>query len=77
MLGALLTLLILGLLGVVVVGVLLAILSFVVSVTFGIVGFLLFKVAPVLFLGWLVVKVVERSRSRRAIGRPDQKWLDG
>jgi hypothetical protein len=77
MLGALLTLLILGLLGVVVVGVLLAILSFVVSVTFGIVGFLLFKVAPVLFLGWLVVKVVERSRSRRAIGRPGQKWLDG
>jgi hypothetical protein len=77
MLGALLTLLILGLLGVVVVGVLLAILSFVVSVTFGIVGFLLFKVAPLLLIGWVVVKVVERSRSRRAIGRADQKWLDG
>jgi hypothetical protein len=77
MLGALLTLLILGLLGVVVVGVLLAILSFVVSVTFGIVGFLLFKVAPILLIGWVVVKVVERSRSRRAIGRADQKWLDG
>jgi hypothetical protein len=77
MLGALLTLLILGLLGVVVVGVLLAILSFVVSVTFGIVGFLLFKVAPVLLIGWVVVKVFERSRSRRAIARADQKWLDG
>jgi hypothetical protein len=62
---------------VVVVGVLLAILSFVVSVTFGIVGFLLFKVAPLLLIGWVVVKVVERSRSRRAIGRADQKWLDG
>ena len=77
MLGALLTLLILGLLGVVVVGVLLAILSFVVSVTFGIVGFLLFKVAPLLLIGWVVVKVVERSRSRRAIASGDQKWLDG
>lgn len=77
MLGALLTLLILGLLGVVVVGTLLAILSFVVSVTFGIVGFLLFKVAPVLLIGWIVVKVVERSRSHRAIARADRKWLDG
>jgi hypothetical protein len=77
MLGALLTLLILGLLGVVVVGTLLAILSFVVSVTFGIVGFLLFKVAPILLIGWVVVKVVERSRSRRAIARADRKWLDG
>ena len=77
MLGALLTLLILGLLGVVVVGVLLAILSVVVSVAFGIVGFLLFKVAPVLLIGWVVVKLVERSRSRRAIASADRKWLDG
>jgi hypothetical protein len=77
MLSALLTLLVLGVVGVVMVGVIFAILGLVISVTFGIVGFLLFKVAPVLLVGWVVLKLVERSRSsHRQIGRADQKWLD-
>ena len=53
-----------------------AILGAVLSVTFGIVGFLLFKVAPVLVVGWLVLKVVDRSRNRRRISAADQRWLD-
>jgi hypothetical protein len=77
MLGALLTLLVLGVLSIVVIGVIFALIGMVISVTFGIVGFLLFKVAPVLLIGWIIAKVVGRARSRPAIGRSDQKWLDG
>ena len=78
MLSALLTLLVLGVVGVVVVGVVFALLGIFLSVTFGLVGFLLFKVAPVLLVGWVLVKVFERSRGGpRRISPADQKWLDG
>lgn len=77
MLGALLTLLVMGVAGVVAIGVVMALLGVVLSITFGLVGFLLFKVAPLLLLGWVVLKVVERSRGRRQISAADQRWLDG
>ena len=77
MLGALLTFLVLGVLSIVVIGVIFALIGMVISVTFGIVGFLLFKVAPVLLIGWIIAKVVGRGRARPAIARSDQKWLDG
>ena len=77
MLGALLTLLVMGIAGVVAIGVIMALLGMVVSITFGLVGFLLFKVAPLLLLGWVVVKLVGRSRGRAQISAADQRWLDG
>lgn len=77
MLGTLITLLIAGLLGLVAISVVLAIVGALLSVTFGIVGFLLFKVAPILLVGWVVLKLVDRSRGRRAISAADQRWLDG
>ena len=76
MLGALLTLLMVGLVGVVMIGAVMALLGMVISVTFGVVGFLLFKVAPLLLVGWVVMKVVGRARSRPRISQADQKWLD-
>lgn len=76
MLGTLITLLVAGILGLVAISIILAILGFVMSVTFGIVGFLLFKVAPILVVGWIVLKLVDRSRSRREISAADQRWLD-
>jgi hypothetical protein len=76
MLGSLLTLLIVGFLGLVAISVVLSIVGALLSVTFGIVGFLLFKLAPVLLVGWVVLKLVERSRGRRRISASDQRWLD-
>lgn len=79
MLTALLTMLVLGLAGLLAIGVLFAMLGFVLSMTFGLVGLLLFKVAPLLLIGWVVVKLISRSRrpSPRAISAADQRWLDG
>ena len=77
MLGTLITLVVAGILGLIAVSVILAVLGAVLSVTFGIVGFLLFKVAPVLLVGWVVLKLVDKSRGRRRISAADQRWLDG
>jgi uncharacterized membrane protein YccC len=78
MLGTLITLLIAGFVGLIALSVVLAIVGALLSVTFGIVGFLLFKVAPLLLVGWVVLKLVERARGgRRQISAADQRWLDG
>lgn len=78
MFGTLITLLIAGLVGIVAISVILAILGAVLSMTFGVIGFLLFKVAPILLVGWAVLKLVDRSRNsgRRQISAADQRWLD-
>ncbi len=76
MLGALLTLFAFGIVGLVVISLVMALIGIFFSITFGIVGFLLFKVAPLLLIGWLVLKLVNRSRNRRRISAADQRWLD-
>jgi hypothetical protein len=44
-------------------------------------GLILFKVAPLLLLGWLVVKLVQRSGGggwrRPGLSPSDRRWLDG
>lgn len=77
MFGTLLTLLLVGIAGLVAVSIIFAVLGVVLSVTFGIVGFLLFKVAPLLLVGWVVLKLINRSQSKRQISSADQRWLDG
>ena len=72
MLSALLTLFVLGIAGIVVVSLVFAILGMVM----GVVGFLLFKVAPVLLIGWVVVKLIQRSNDRKRLSSADRKWLD-
>ena len=76
MLGTLITLFVLGILGIVAVSLVFALLGAAFSLAFGLVGFLLFKVAPVVLIGWVVVKLVGRSRRHRQISPADQKWLD-
>ena len=44
---------------------------------FSLAGFLLFKVAPILLVGWVVVKVFEKSRGGGALSDADRRWLDG
>ena len=78
MLSALLSLFMIGIVGLIVGSVVLAVIGAVFSVAFGLIGVLLFKVAPVLLVGWLALKLVERvRRPRSGISAADQKWLDG
>ena len=73
MLGSLLTFFLVGLITLIVAGVVLS----VVGMALGLASFLLFKVAPFLLVGWLVVKVIEKTRGGGKLSDADRKWLDG
>lgn len=74
--GTLLTFLAVGLVTLIAAGVVLTVLGTVFSLTLGLASFLLFKVAPIMFLGWVVLKIVDRVRGGRRISAADRKWLD-
>ncbi|MEQ8329089.1 MAG: hypothetical protein RJQ04_16700 [Longimicrobiales bacterium] len=76
MLGTLLTFFAVGLVTLLVAGVVLAVVGTVFSLTFGLVTFLLFKVAPVLIVGWIVVKLIEKARGGDSLSAADRKWLE-
>jgi len=75
--GSLLTFFLVGLITLVVAGIVLAVVGTVFSLTLGLAAFLLFKVAPILLVGWIAVKVFEKVRSRNEISEADRKWLEG
>lgn len=77
MIGSLLTFFAVGLVTLIVAGIALAIVGTVFSITIGLTSFLLFKVAPILLVGWIVVKVIEKSRGRDSLSGADRKWLEG
>ena len=77
MIGSLLTFFAIGLVTLVVAGIVLGIVGTVFSLTFGLATFLLFKVAPIMLVGWIVVKVVERVRDRDALSASDRRLLGG
>ncbi|HSG09563.1 MAG TPA: hypothetical protein VLA36_14475 [Longimicrobiales bacterium] len=77
MIGTLLTFFAVGLVTLIVAGVVLSILGAVFSLTFGLVSFLLFKVAPLLLVGWIVMKVFEKVRGGDSLSSSDRKWLEG
>lgn len=76
MLGTLLTFFAVGLITLLVIGVVLSIVGTVFSLAFGLAGFLLFKVAPILLIGWLVLKLIERRRPTGELSAADQEWLE-
>jgi len=77
MIGSLLTFFAVGLITIVVAGIALGIVGAVFSLTIGLTSFLLFKVAPILLIGWIVVKVFEKSRGGGSLSEADRRWLDG
>ncbi|MDA0328848.1 MAG: hypothetical protein O2958_07555 [Gemmatimonadetes bacterium] len=77
MLGSLLTFFAVGLVTLLVAGVVLGVVGVVFSLTFGLATFLLFKVAPILLVGWIVVKVLEKSRGSDSLSDSDRRWLEG
>ena len=76
MIGALLTFFAVALVTLIVAGIALTIVGTLFSLTIGLASFLLFKVAPILLVGWVVVKVLEKSRGRSALSDADRKWLE-
>jgi len=77
MLGTILTFLVVGLVTLIVAGIVLSIVGAVFSLTFGLASFLLFKVAPILLVGWIVVKVVQKTTGKGELSDADRKWLEG
>jgi len=74
--GTLLTFFAVGLVTLIVAGVVLAIVGTLFSLTMGLATFLLFKVAPILLIGWVVVKLIER-KSGGSLSAADRRWLEG
>ena len=76
MIGTLLTLFAIGLVTLLVVGVVLAVAGTVFSIGFGLANFLLFKVAPIALLGYVVLRLIA-PRKRKELSEADRKWLEG
>lgn len=76
MIGTLLTFFVIGFLTLVVAGIVLWVIGAVFSLTMGLAAFLLFKVAPILLVGWVVLKLLDR-RSRGSLSAADRRWLEG
>ena len=76
MIGTLLTLLAVGLATLIVAGIVLSILGTVLSIGFGLAAFLLFRVAPILLVGWVVLKVIDRRKGSESLSAADRRWLE-
>ena len=76
MIGTLLTFLAVGLATLIVAGIVLSILGTVLSIGFGLAMFLLFRVAPVLLIGWVVLKVIDRRKGSESLSAADRRWLE-
>ena len=77
MIGTLLTFLAVGLATLIVAGIVLSILGTVLSIGFGLATFLLFKVAPILLVGWVVLKVIDKRSDGGSLSASDRRWLKG
>jgi hypothetical protein len=80
MLSALIGIIVAGIIAVVALTVLLALVGVVFGLAFGLLGLVMtlaFKVLPIVLVGWLVVKLVQRGeRPRSRISASDRAWLD-
>jgi len=77
MIGTILTFFAVGLVTLIVAGIVLSILGAVFSLTFGLATFLLFKVAPIMLVGWIVLKIFQKVRKSDSLSEADRKWLEG
>lgn len=77
MIGAILTFFAVGLVTVIAAWLVLMVVGAVFSLTFGLAMFLLTKVAPIMLVGWIVVKVFQKMRRSDSLSDADRKWLEG
>lgn len=76
MLGSLLTFFAVGLVTIIAAIVVLSVVGAVIGLVGSLTAFLLFKVAPVMLVGWVVLKLLDR-RSGHRLSSADRKWLEG
>lgn len=76
MISTLLTFLAVGIVSLVVVWIVLSVVGSLLGLTLGIAGFLLFKVAPLMLVGWVVLKIVSKVRRYGALSASDRRWLE-
>jgi hypothetical protein len=76
MLRTLVTFFAVGLIALLALGLVLSVLGFVFALAWGIATFLLLKVAPVVLLGWIVLKLLERRRGAERLSPADREWLE-
>jgi hypothetical protein len=74
MISALLTFFIVGLVAMIGLAVVLALVGVVFGLALSLVGFLLFKVAPVVLVGYLLVRFLAPRQSR--LSPADREWLE-
>lgn len=74
MISSVLTFLIVGLVALVVAGVVLSVIGAVFGLALGLAGILLFKVAPIVLIGYLVVRFLAPRRKR--LSAEDKRWLE-
>ena len=77
MVGTVLTFFAVAIITLIAAGIVLSIVGTVFSLTFGLVAFLLFKVGPILLLGWVITKVYQVVKGRDSLSTADRKWLEG
>lgn len=77
MIASLLTFLAVGLVSLVAVWIVLSVVGGLQGLTVGLASFLIFKVAPVMLLGWIVLKLVSKIRGGNALASADRRWLRG
>jgi hypothetical protein len=75
MISSLLTFFAVGVVTLVAAAIVLSVVGAVIGIVGSLATFLLFKVAPVMLVGWVVVKLLDR-RSRGRLSAADQRWLD-
>ena len=78
MIGTLLTFLAMGVVSLVVAWIVLSIVGAVLGLTLGVASFLLFKVAPVMLVGWVILKLIDKVRGGSGhLSAADRQWLEG
>lgn len=75
MLGSLLTFFAVGLVTIIAAVLVLGVVGSVLGLVGSLAGFLLFKVAPIMLVGWVVVKLLDR-RKRGRLSAADRRWLE-
>ena len=75
MIGSLLTFFVVGLVTLMVAVIVLSILGTVLSLGLGLAGFLLFQVAPILLVGWVILKLIDKGTGN-SLSSADRRWLE-
>ncbi len=76
MIATLLTFFAVGVGTLVLAGLVFSLLGALFSLSFGLAKLLLFKIAPVMLVGWVILKLVERARNRSLGNSTDRHWLE-